>query len=226
MGNKILITELLAEERYDQLLKLARKRHKQTLKYIQMNLFEDINGSLRWYAIEAIGRLARELAPGESEIYKNLIRRFLWAMNDESGNVPWSSPEGIASIIASQPFLFADYTPMLFTNALDNPMCYRGMLWAGGRIGRIRKSLVLPFIDEIWPFISATDSDLRGYAAWALGEIGYEEKLPELESLQNDKSLIHIFKDGGLYLESVGSIAKKAVSKVREVQCETCMSNG
>jgi len=214
MDKKQLVRELVAEQKYEQLLKLARKKHNQTLKYIQMNLFEDINKPLRWYAIEAIGRFTREFASKEPEIYRNLIRRFLWAMNDESGNVPWSSPEGIGSIIVNQPFLFGDYTPMLITNALDNPMCHRGVLWAVGRIGKIKKSLVLPFIEKITPLLFAADSDLRGYAAWAFGEINYHQVLPELIILQNDTSPVYLFRDGELSLENVGVLAKEAVEKL------------
>ncbi|MGI6224864.1 MAG: DVU0298 family protein [Peptococcales bacterium] len=217
MENKILTKELLNEEKYEQLLKLARKKHNKTLKYIQMNLFEDINSPLRWYAIEAIGRLAREMAPKEPEVYRNLIRRFLWAMNDESGNVPWSSPEGIASIIANQPFLFADFTPMLITNALDNPMCHRGMLWAAGRIGGIKSALVEPFINEIHPFISSSTPDLRGFAAWALGEIGYREILSELQLLNDDNRSVLIFKGGKLSQETVGTLAQEAINKLQKV---------
>lgn len=217
MDKKQLVKELLLEEKYNQLVKLAGKKHSQTLKYIQMHLFEDINEPLRWYAIEAIGRLTREFGTKKLEAYRNLLRRFLWAMNDESGNVPWSSPEAMASIIANQPYLFGEFTPMLITNALDNPMCYRGMLWAVGRIGGIRNTLVIPFIKEILPFLSANDANLRGYAVWALGEIGYQEILPELINLQNDKSTVYIFKEGKLLVESVGTLTQEAVSKLEKV---------
>jgi len=214
---KQLIKELVSQEKYAQLVKLAEKKHSRTLKYIQMHLFADINEPLRWYAIEAIGRLARELAPKKTEVYRNLIRRFLWAMNDESGNVPWSSPEGIGSIVANQPFLFGDYTPMLITNALDNPMCHRGLLWAAGRIGRVRSSLVFPFIQDILPFLYSDEPDLRGYAAWALGELGYQEILPELIRLTTDQSPVYIFKEAKFMAESVGTLAKEAVSKLEKV---------
>ena len=170
MDKKQLIKELLVEEKYEQLLKLANKRHSSTLKYIQMHLFEGINEPLRWYAIEALGRMSKEFASKDLEVYRNLLRRFLWAMNDESGNVPWSSPEAMGSIIANQPYLLGEFTPMLITNALDNPMCYRGMLWAVGRIGRVRQSLILPFVKELLPFLSSDDPDLRGYAVWALAK--------------------------------------------------------
>ncbi|NLT96001.1 MAG: hypothetical protein GXW85_10845 [Clostridia bacterium] len=217
MDTKKLVTELLAEEKYEQIIKLAGKKHSQTLKYIQMHLFEDINKPIRWYAIEALGRLAKEFASKEPEAYRNLLRRFLWAMNDESGNVPWSSPEAMASVIANQPFLLGDFTPFLITNALDNPMCHRGMLWAAGRIGRVRNILVLPFVKEITAFLSSDNADLRGYAVWALGEIGYQDGLPQLKKIQNDKNKICIFKDGKLVTVEVGTLSQEAVSKLEKV---------
>lgn len=217
MTKKELIKELIVEQKYEQLTKLAIKNHSQTLKFIQMHLYGDLNKPLRWYAIEALGKLARDLAPQEPEVYKNLIRRFLWAMNDESGNVPWSSPEGIGSIIANQPFLFGEYTPMLVTNALDNPMCHRGMLWAVGRVGKVKASLVLPFIKEILPFLDESDPNLSGYAAWALGELKSREAVTKLKNLQNNNSLINIFIDGKLVTESVGSLAQRAIGKIEMV---------
>lgn len=217
MNKKQLIKELLVREKYGPILELAAKRHSQILKYIQMHLFEDINNPLRWSAIEALGRMAKEYASKDFEAYRNLLRRFLWAMNDESGNVPWSSPEAMASIIANQPYLLGEFTPMLITNALDNPMCHRGMLWAVGTIGRVRNTLVLPFIEEIVPFVTSEDVDLRGYAVWALGEVGYGEILPELKKLLNDKSKITIYLGGQLKTVSIASLAEEAIGKLAKV---------
>jgi len=215
MNKKEVVKELLAKQKYKELVKLATKRHSQTLKYIQMHLFGDYDQPLRWYAIEALGKLAKELAAQEPEVYRNLIRRFLWAMNDESGNVPWSSPEAIGSIIVNQPFLYGDLTPMLITNAFDNPMCHRGMLWAIGRIGKIKPSLILPFVPKIIPFLKHEDTELVGYAAWALGEIGYQEAKVGLENLiDKDEWMLTIFQNGRLVKESVGSMARKALEKI------------
>ncbi|MFZ5942721.1 MAG: DVU0298 family protein [Bacillota bacterium] len=214
MTNKQLIKELLEEQKYGQLVKIAGKKHSQTLKYIQMNLFGDINESLRWSALEAIGRLTREYAPKETEVYKNLIRRFLWAMNDESGNVPWSSPEGIGIIIANQPFLFGEYTPMLITNAMDNPMCHRGMLWAAGKIGSIRPSLVVPFMGYILPFLEEEDIELRAYAAWALGEISCKDALPRLKNLDNLEGKVNIYREGKLSEVSIASLINESIGKI------------
>ena len=80
----------------------------------------------------------------ELEAHRNLFVDFV-AMNDESGNVPWSSPEAMASIIANQPYLLGEYTPMLITNALDNP-CVTGDALGSGKIGRVRNTLVYPLL--------------------------------------------------------------------------------
>lgn len=216
MTKKQLIKELLLEKKYGQIVKMAEKNHSQTLKYIQMHLFGDVDGLLRWHALEAIGRLAAQLAPKEQEIYKNLIRRFIWAMNDESGNVPWSSPEGIGVIIANQPLLFQDYTPILITNALDNPMCHRGMLWAIGEIGRAKAELVLPFINDILPFLQSNSLELVGYAVWALGEINYQGALPQLKVLQNEQKEITLYQEGVLRKVKVGILAQEAIAKIEQ----------
>ncbi len=58
------------------------------------------------------------------EPYRNVLRRSLWAMNDESGNVPWSAPEVMAAIIKAAPKYNYDFTAPMLTNGLDNPMCH------------------------------------------------------------------------------------------------------
>jgi len=216
MNKKLLVKELLLEQKYAELKKLAAENHAQTLRYIQMYLFEDINSPLRWEAIEALGYLAKEYGVKEELAYRNVIRRFLWAMNDESGNVPWSSPEAMGSIIANQPELFGEYTPMLITNALDNPMCHRGMLWAVGRIGKVNNTLVMPFIEKITPFLSAADADLRGYTLWALGEIGYREILPRLANVQGDQEKIYLYREGRLDWVGLDELAKEARAKLEK----------
>ena len=209
-----IVYDLLKEQKYEQLLKVAKKYHTKTLKYIQMHLYEDVDKPLRWHAIEALGYLALHLAPKEPEKYKNLIRRFLWAMNDESGNVPWSSPEAIGSIIARQPFLFGEYTPMVITNGLDNPMCHRGVLWAFGKIGRVSPQLVEPFSSKLLPFLEAEDPNLCGYGAWAFGELKDHSTLPKLKELLHNQKPVIFFTQGNLTTTTVSQLAQGAVERL------------
>lgn len=211
--DKILIRELLEEQKYKKILELGSKRPNKTLKIIQMNLFGEWDDPLRWSAIEAIGRLTKDLAPKYPELYKNLIRRFLWAMNDESGNVPWSSAEGIGVIITNQPGLYGSFTPMLITNSLENFICFPGLLWSVGKIAQRKPSLIIPFVDKLLPFLESEDSLLLGHAVWAFGELGYADAKKKVKKLQNRTEKIVIYKDNELQQVSVGELALEALNK-------------
>ena len=70
-------------------------------------------------------------------------------MDYDSGIVPWSAPEAMASIIAGQPKLFGNYIPSLVTQSLANPICHRGLIWAIIEIGRAAPRLMQPFLGLI-----------------------------------------------------------------------------
>lgn len=149
MVNKQLVVQLLAEQKYDALIKIAAKYHKKVLRYIRLNLYHGYHNPLRWYAIEALGRLAKEFGSQKPEVYKNFLERLVLSMDQESGNVPWGSPEAMASIISSQPHLFGNFTSLLITNSLANPMCHQGLIWAISRIARVAPYLICSLPVEI-----------------------------------------------------------------------------
>lgn len=59
------------------------------------------------------------------------------------------------------------------------------------------------------------DQTLRGYAAWALGEIGASKAVHELEKLKNDNNLITFYEEGELKEKAVGEVAAKAIAKLK-----------
>ncbi len=214
MLKRPLLNELLVNKDYEKILEYARTNHKKTLNLIQRELYYDMDDPMRWYAIEALGYLAKHLTDEDPNIYIHMLQRFLWTMNDEGGNVPWSATECMASIIANQPKRFADYTPKLITNGLDNPMCFRGTLWACGKISQINPDLVLPFVEELAPFLSDPDPNLCGYAAWAFGFLKDQAATGHLKDLLSNNSKIKIFIDGELYEKTVGELAQEALIKI------------
>ncbi|MGF7184685.1 hypothetical protein GGQ84_000769 [Desulfitispora alkaliphila] len=211
MRKKDLIKNLIAKQDYERIVELATENHSQTLKYVQMQLFHPLDSPMRWYAIETLGVLTRHLAPSRIAPYKNLLGRFWWAMNEEGGNVPWSSPEAMASIISEMPDTFSDYTPLFITNGLENPICHRGVLWGVGQVGTVAPAQVAPFYQDLLPFLESSDPDLAGYAAWAFGKTKCQDALSELVKLQNRSEVIYLFQDGNLKEHTIGEIASQAL---------------
>jgi len=91
-------------------------------------------------AVRALGLLAR--APGllADDAVLELLRRFLWALNDESGAVPFGIPEAMGEILAARPGFRPAFLPILCgmlteEEALQTGPVERGVIWAVGRVG-------------------------------------------------------------------------------------------
>ena len=93
------VTEWIASQDYEAMINAASEGSEKCLRYAQMNIWGDSHDTQRWYAITAMGKLAEAYCAKEDEVYRNVIRRAVWAMSDESGNVPWAAPEMMAVII-------------------------------------------------------------------------------------------------------------------------------
>ncbi|MBS1232634.1 MAG: hypothetical protein H6R42_288, partial [Nitrospirae bacterium] len=55
---------------------------------------------------------------------------------------------------------------------------------------------------------------LRGYAAWALGNIGFNEIIEKLKNLETDQNAHSIWRDGNLQEVTVGQLAHEAIQKI------------
>lgn len=87
---------------------------------------EDIAGR----AAAFFGFLAKERASSQPEYFREIIRRHIWGMNDESGNMDWRAPEIIANIVVAEPDSFGEFAPIMIEAALKEPIFYPSLLKA------------------------------------------------------------------------------------------------
>ncbi len=123
----------------DALVDAARQSPGRVLRVIIGRLYSDDRAE-KERALSALGALAG--APGvlTDEKAKDLLRRFLWALNDESGAVPYGAPEAIGEILAVRSEFRETYGPILYGMLTEEEMLQtgpveRGILWALARIG-------------------------------------------------------------------------------------------
>lgn len=133
------IDSVLARDNPEALLHLARPQTGRVLRYLTGRL-GSASDKQKWRAVWGVGILVgdRQLISQEQAI--DLLRRFFWALNDESGAVPWGVPEAIGEILAVRPELREAFLPMLCSLLTDRDMLQtgaieRGVIWALGRIG-------------------------------------------------------------------------------------------
>ena len=67
----------------------------------------------------ALGHVLSRLYEQSPEDARNIVRRFLWHMNEESGNIGWGIPEAFGQTLAQSRPLADQYHSILFSYILD-----------------------------------------------------------------------------------------------------------
>jgi len=206
------ITALLEKKEYSALVRLSLADKK--IISILISLSYDKNNTTSWRAMEAIGLATKEISGPNPETVRNIVGRLLWMIRDESGGIGWSVPEILGEIVRNTPVLCADIAPIIVSFHEEIMLC-PGVLWALGRMGKINNETVNYAVPIIISYLGSGDNTLRGYAARALGEMGNEASVTELENLKDDTSRIKIYEDGELIEKSVGELASGSIVKLR-----------
>lgn len=215
MITRNLIAQYIKEANYQALIKSAAQNQAKTLKYTQSFIYGSYDDPIRWQAITAFGNLAQIYADEYDEAYRNVLRRSLWAMNDESGNVPWGAPEVMAAIIKAAPKYNYDFTAPMITNGLDNPMCHIGVLWAFGHLGGNFSPELQQFLPRLTFALSANDATLCGYAVWAYTQATYAPASDLIKSLINNYTEITLYDGSQLQKTTIAALAQNYLSEVQ-----------
>ena len=176
----------------------------------------------KWRAVTAMGLLVADLARENVEEARELMRRLMWSLNDESGSSGWGAPEAMAEIMAADEGLAEEYVHMLVSymredgNYLENPLLQRGLLWGIGRLAEARPDLVRKHdaAAYLMPFLNSSDRVVQGLAAWCAGILEVQEARSELKSLLDEKTEILLYKDQDLRRFRTGELAKEALERL------------
>jgi hypothetical protein len=169
-----------------------------------------------------MGLLTAELAREDMEEARELIRRLMWTLNEESGSSGWGAPEAMAEIMAVHEGLAAEYAHMLVSymredgNYLENPFLQRDLLRGIGRLSGARPELMKKHGADLHlpPFLGSTDRVVQGLAAWCAGIMEVEEARPGLEALVNEETEIVLYMGHGLVRRPAGDLAREALDKL------------
>jgi len=151
MNKKAEVYQLLEKGFFQQLLILFDQNPNMVRKYVTMATYEQ-DEKIRRPAIEFFGFLAEKRAAAKPEYFRETMRRHLWGMNEESGNIDWSAPEIIGAIVSAQPELFKEFAPVMIELALNEPVFHEGLLKAVKMMGAKDERLIeyhLPRLQEI-----------------------------------------------------------------------------
>lgn len=74
-----------------------------------------MDDSVRFKAVSIFGILMSRLANQSMESARQVMRRLIWSLNDESGGIGWGAPEAMAEAMALHEGLAQEYAHMLLS---------------------------------------------------------------------------------------------------------------
>lgn len=174
------------------------------------------DGLIFWRAVEALGVFAHEMEQNDEKYAVELVRRYFWMLNEESGGTAWNASEAIGSLLAHCPDTCGHFNWMLSGLLVDESLS-DGALWGLAQLAQNAPHLVDPLEERIRPFLESEEPFARGLAAliYALMRIPdefplYRENGPKWsvpidldQRLKNDQNLIEIYQAGELIRYSV-----------------------
>jgi hypothetical protein len=207
------VSRLLAAREYGDLLDLCEesKGFRRAL-WLALNEADD---DLRYNAVEAVAKLLeRWWRQGLTEKVREYVRRLLWAMNDESGQMIAGAPEAVAETAALVPELLDPYASMMVSRAFEEPPLVASGLRGLARLGARARQAIEPNEALVLEVLKGRDARLLGLAAWAMGEVGFTPALPHLRTLQDRQDVVTIETRDRFPAKPLGQWAAEAIAKI------------
>ncbi|MFC1839318.1 DVU0298 family protein [Thermodesulfobacteriota bacterium] len=206
--------------------------HRELLELTQKSLLKLINALfsflyhknpvIKWNTVIAMGAAVSELADQDMESARNIIRRLMWNLNDESGGIGWGSVEAMGEILAVNAALAREYASVLLSygredgNYQEHELMQRGVLWGIGRLYEARPEITgKEAAEHIIPYIKSNDATVRGLAARVLGILEYDKSRSELELLTGDETPVQLFLKNRQITSTVKEQAEKALERIK-----------
>ncbi len=215
--------QLMADDWQDNLIAIAALPGKETVGPLMSFLL--FGGEMKWRAATALGLCVAALADENMEQARVVMRRLLWHMNEESGNIGWGIPEAMAECMANHSRLADEYNRMLHSyvretseddNYLDHGPLRAAVYWGLGRLAQVRPELVRPAERALWWGLEDEHHAGRGTAAWALGILQAHGTAGRIRTLLGDTTPVEIFEDRKTACATVGQLARQALERMGE----------
>lgn len=164
---------------------------------------------------EALGLVCSEIEKKDAEFVKIILRRLFWHLNDESGAYCRGAPVGVGEIGRTCKTAFEGFKNMLVSLLDNKEVELKFVIYAIARASRNVKDAYPNPVIKLLPFLNHENAEIRGYTAFALGELGAEGTRVELKKLKDDSSEIRIY-EGDFVKKRVKDIVNEALFKIGE----------
>lgn len=208
--SKDLVHRYVEEDKVDDLIALALEDTR-VIHELKRMLYTPDETS-RWQIIDIMGRVCKRVGEVRPDIVSKLLGNLLQSAA-YPGAAAWGAVETVGAIIATNPDLFGDFC-MTLIPFITQPNLQKEVTWAVGTIAASKPGLVKRAAKTIRSFLESDDPVLRGYAAWALGNLRDRDSVEQLRNLEADAELLTIFANGELRQVSVSQLAKEAIERI------------
>ncbi len=137
-------------------------------------------GLLTWRAVVMLGRVTERLAETAMEDARTVMRRCMWHLNEDSGNMGWGVAEAMGEILARSPALAKEYGRVSLSyardtgfadNFIDHAALRRGAYWAIGRFSPLYPEYRDEGAELLLRGLEDEDAQSRGISAWGIGRL-------------------------------------------------------
>ncbi len=187
-------------------------------------------GALKWHSVTALGLTIARMAEERLEDARVVMRRLIWNLSEESGNLGWGAPETMGEIMAVHGQLAQEYHRILISyitktgkddNFIDHLPLRRGAFWGVGRLAQARPELAAMAIPHLRKGLEhprdsgdsdeAPDAPIQGLSAWGLGLLADAEARPLLERHRHNQGELELYRDRELELTTVATLVQEAL---------------
>jgi len=175
-------------------------------------LYED--DLLIFRSSEALGLVCRRIEETDTEFVRIILRRLFWHLNDESGAYCRGAPVGIGEIGRNAKKAFEGFRNMTVSLLDNEEVELKFVIYAIGRAAESLRGAYFDPIEKLILFLKNENPEIRGYSAFALGELKAKNAINELEKLRDDVSQVEIY-DGEIRKKRVNEIVEEAVNKIK-----------
>ena len=177
---------------------------------------------LKWGAVQALGVLVARLADDDLEAARNVVRRLIWNLNDESGGIGWGSAEAMGEILANHAVLRGEYLQILLAytrkdgNLLEHDGLLSGALWGLGQVARASAELLSGAAGYLALHLQSNNAMVRAVTVRLLGLLGDNGVRGQLQQLENDGEEVMLFEEGGLRTVRIRELAAEALERLKQ----------
>lgn len=181
---------------------------------------------VRWLAVSCMGECVARVAHEDMESGRNIMRRLLWSLNDESGGIGWGAPESMAESMCCHDGLAEEYVHMLLSymledgeeicqdgNYLEHGALQQGLMWGMSRLAACKPGLLLDrgISTILPPYLNVPDTEVRGLAVLTAVRLRLVSAQSQLEKLAQQFDIITVYEDGFFQQMEVGRLARQGL---------------